>query len=1207
MEFIQESHQDEVKQSEENILTTDEQTSMGILRIATRHYKNVSTSISSSNQELPERPSVTFALVGELNQNKSEETSLELAMPLSPTILRHLSRTDTAEDDDEDDYSASVSAILQKRPSRRSSRRRKRGSSPFVIEDAGDGSGNFRRRSSVFTTSSGDTAISIDVGLEDDVEESGTQEQIYEKLKLHKEVLGAVKHQPWPLRKKVKLVRQAKSFIRGHEGALQVRLAQSRSTRDVLARASIFINKNWQYFKRELVNLQTWIIPWELRIKEIESHFGSAVASYFTFLRWLFWINLVICLIITAFVAIPEVLTADKKLAGDRKYLFQDEIAKSKHFLTLWEFEGILKHSPFFYGWYTNWEPHNGGYRLPLAYFLANLIVYTYSFVAILRKMAKNSRMSKLSEKEDECAFSWKLFTGWDFMIGNPETAHNRVASIVLSFKEALLEEAEKEKKLGHWKIITVRIFVNLSVIFLLALSAYAVVEVVARSMQTDADNGWWRQNEITVVMSLISYIFPIFFEILGFLENYHPRKQLRLQLARIMEGELKSLKPKDSLSSMSMNNFNVTNCKNIQIPCSDMSSKNNITSSISSITTKTPTKSTTFVASIAALSLILMPNTTMKNPTIDENAIASKLYDGSDENYDKSYTNSYSVSETSPPLPYFFNDGVKWESYSDKDDSRADNNDYSDNDNLTYTDEDYSTSTEIINSIDSSTNGVTTNIFATSTNIEKTTSATSTVEPEETTSSPPPTTTSTIITSTTRGMTEINEIITTPEVDDVESINWNKEISIIKCFVKVCDAPRNCHQVNIAEHDHEYTKVSLSAISGLNMTTKRKLRRLCWETMFGQELAKLTVMDLMLTIIATLGVDFFRAVFVRYMNPWWCWDLEKQFPQYGDFKIAENILHLVNNQGMVWMGMFFSPGLTALNLLKLGILMYLRSWAVMTCNVPHEVVFRASRSNNFYLSLLLTMIFLCVLPVGYAIVWVEPSWHCGPFSGYYRIYHMATKSLKDVLPKKVHKALDYIASPGIIIPLLVLMTLIIYYMVSLAGSLREANNDLKIQLRYERTEERRKMFKIAEKHGQAQQDTSFAKWKKILPIMPSSKNDTPVARAVGNIIQQKRRRAIDRIRSMTSEADEATDIEPNYLLQDSLTQIDLKEVDDDNDIVLASNITKKGTKIPKIRIDGIESDINNSQQNVIKVEKTNEENEVNDKNNERTVNNDEK
>lgn len=60
--------------------------------------------------------------------------------------------------------------------------------------------------------------------------------------------------------------------------------------------------------------------------------------------------------------------------------------------------------------------------------------------------MAKNSRMSKLSEKEDEYAFSWKLFTSWDFMIGNPETSNNRTSSITLGFKEALLEEAEKAK-----------------------------------------------------------------------------------------------------------------------------------------------------------------------------------------------------------------------------------------------------------------------------------------------------------------------------------------------------------------------------------------------------------------------------------------------------------------------------------------------------------------------------------------------------------------------------------------------------------------------------------------------------------------------------------------------------------------------------------------------------------------------------------------
>lgn len=231
------------------------------------------------------------------------------------------------------------------------------------------------------------------------------------------------------------------------------------------------------------------------------------------------------------------------------------------------------------------------------------------------------------------------------------------------------------------------------------------------------------------------------------------------------------------------------------------------------------------------------------------------------------------------------------------------------------------------------------------------------------------------------------------------------------------------------------------------NYSMCARLRSLCWETMFGQELIKLTVMDLIMTILSTLSIDFFRGIFVRVMNRCWCWDLEKKFPQYGDFKVAENILHLVNNQGMVWMGMFFSPGLVVLNVIKLYIMMYFRAWAVLTCNVPHEVIFRASRSNNFYYALLLMMLFLCVLPVGYAIVWIKPSWHCGPFSRYKKIFHIFTETIRDNVPKPFQRALDYIASPGIVIPLLVLLTLIIYYLISLTGALREANEDLKVSI----------------------------------------------------------------------------------------------------------------------------------------------------------------
>lgn len=198
-------------------------------------------------------------------------------------------------------------------------------------------------------------------------------------------------------------------------------------------------------------------------------------------------------------------------------------------------------------------------------------------------------------------------------------------------------------------------------------------------------------------------------------------------------------------------------------------------------------------------------------------------------------------------------------------------------------------------------------------------------------------------------------------------------------------------------------------------------------------------------------------------------------------------------------MGCFFSPFLSILNLVKLVLILYLRSWAVLTCNVPHEVVFRASRSNNFYLTLLLTMLFLCVLPVSYAIVWLEPSLHCGPFSGNERMYSLFTNTVEKMMPEKTHKFLHYIVSPAAIIPLLLLLILVIYYLMSLTGALRVANQDLKTQLHKERTEERKKMVKLMEDKIMDQVNVSnkLNKWKKVLGNPKAPTTAAPAARPV--------------------------------------------------------------------------------------------------------------
>ena len=178
----------------------------------------------------------------------------------------------------------------------------------------------------------------------------------------------------------------------------------------------------------------------------------------------------------------------------------------------------------------------------------------------------------------------------------------------------------------------------------------------------------------------------------------------------------------------------------------------------------------------------------------------------------------------------------------------------------------------------------------------------------------------------------------------------------------------------------HSITRRDIMS-NGTDMVNQTKVQDECWETGVGQELAKLIVFDMYTVILSILIFDFVRGLMVRYINPIWpFWDLEDTYPQYAEFQLADNILHLIYNQGVLWMACYFSPVFPLIHLMKIVFIFYLRAWSVLATNLPSRKIFRASKSNSFYLVLLLFMLLVIMLPIVYSMS-INASKRCGPYS----------------------------------------------------------------------------------------------------------------------------------------------------------------------------------------------------------------------------------
>lgn len=120
---------------------------------------------------------------------------------------------------------------------------------------------------------------------------------------------------------------------------------------------------------------------WYSSLKTIEGHFGSGVATYFKFVRWLFLMNVFVVIFTIGFVVVPQILydifDSENTTTTQNDFNIED----------IFTGEGYFTDTLLYYGHYTNETlqitPTAAAYNIPFAYFLTMVALFFCCFVVL--------------------------------------------------------------------------------------------------------------------------------------------------------------------------------------------------------------------------------------------------------------------------------------------------------------------------------------------------------------------------------------------------------------------------------------------------------------------------------------------------------------------------------------------------------------------------------------------------------------------------------------------------------------------------------------------------------------------------------------------------------------------------------------------------------------------------------------------------------
>lgn len=391
---------------------------------------------------------------------------------------------------------------------------------------------------------------------------------------------GGVQDRKWAYGRGDRTIRGATEHKPARE--LPWSMEEKRKHRELQQHRELGVCSQWRistrhYLKRmkeDSMVLMNTLQLWRSDIRLIEGMFGTGILSYFSFLRFLVLLNIVMFLLMFSFVMLPIIvskhtssfnstLTTGGATGGQCTVYSHSSSQRGlvmfhQHIIDLLSGTGFLEHTYLFYGYYNVESVNFSGvsYNLPLAYVLCTITYLLLSLIWIVKRSAAGFKRKLIQDEDRFQSFCNKIFAGWDFCITNENAARLKHSSLLYELKTDLEEERIKQKMADRsqkekCRIYSLRVALNLFVIAVLACCFFCIYSATIFSQQAQAKAQIQRNNFIvelifeylpSIVITLANFITPIIFSIIISFEDYSPAFEIRFTLLRCVFMRLASI-----------------------------------------------------------------------------------------------------------------------------------------------------------------------------------------------------------------------------------------------------------------------------------------------------------------------------------------------------------------------------------------------------------------------------------------------------------------------------------------------------------------------------------------------------------------------------------------------------------------------------------------------------------------------------------------